>query len=68
MKDPLEEMKKLGRETPPGLYDAPSFKFRHELREPLESSDAAYRRAHPEFFTQPRRRGFRRRGMRRVTE
>jgi hypothetical protein len=35
---------------PPDLYAAPSFKFRHEVREPLESSETAYRRAYPQFF------------------
>jgi hypothetical protein len=40
-------------ETPPGLYSAPSFKHRHEVRAPLESSRTAYLRAYPQFA--PRR-------------
>jgi hypothetical protein len=46
-----EERKHAASEKPPAdLYYAPSFKFRHEVREPLESSEAAYRRAYPHFF------------------
>ena len=40
-------------ETPPNLYGYPSFKFRHEVRAPLESSREAYLRAYPQF--KPRR-------------
>jgi hypothetical protein len=51
------------REQPPDdLYSGPSFKFRHELREPLEGGDTAYRRAHPEFYAPLPRRSLRRRG------
>ena len=31
----------------------PSFKFRHEVREPLENGDTSYYRAYPQFL--PRR-------------
>jgi hypothetical protein len=41
-------------ETPPGLYAGPSFKFRHEVRPPMEGGNAAYYRAYPQFA--PRRR------------
>jgi hypothetical protein len=44
-------------DTPPGLYDAPSWKFSHEVRTPLESSHTAYLRAYPQFA--PRRRSSR---------
>jgi hypothetical protein len=47
---PEERKRAASEETPPGLYWGPSFKFRHEVREPLESSEAAYRRAYPQFF------------------
>jgi hypothetical protein len=36
--------------APPDLYSVPSFKFRHELREPLENGEASYRRAYPHFY------------------
>jgi hypothetical protein len=49
---------------PPGLYDAPSFKHRHELREPLEGGDAAYRRAYPHFFRETSLRRARRNAIR----
>jgi hypothetical protein len=50
------------RERPPAdLYSTPSFKFRHEVREPLEGGDTAYRRAYPQFFA-PLPRRLRRRG------
>jgi hypothetical protein len=42
-------------ETPP--YGAPAFRHRHEVRAPVEGGDAAYRRAHPEFYQRPRKRG-----------
>jgi hypothetical protein len=35
---------------PPDLYSAPSFKFRHEVREPLENGETSYRRAYPHFY------------------
>jgi hypothetical protein len=44
-------------ETPPGLYAYPSFKFRHEIRTPLEGGSTAYYRAYPQFA--PRRRSSR---------
>jgi hypothetical protein len=44
-------------ETPPGLYAYPSFKFRHELRTPMEGGSTAYYRAYPQFA--PRRRSSR---------
>jgi hypothetical protein len=51
------------RDPPPAdLYSVPSFKFRHEVREPLENGEASYRRAHPEFFAPLPRRSLRRRG------
>jgi hypothetical protein len=51
------------REPPPAdLYSVPSFKFRHEVREPLENGEASYRRAHPEFYAPLPRRSLRRRG------
>jgi hypothetical protein len=50
------------REPPADLYSVPSFKFRHEVREPLEGGDTAYRRAHPEFYMPLPRRSLRRRG------
>jgi hypothetical protein len=51
------------REPPPDdLYSVPSFKFRHEVREPLEGGEASYRRAHPEFYAPLPRRSLRRRG------
>lgn len=46
---------------PADLYSGPSFKFRHEVRAPLENGEQSYRRAHPEFFA-PLPRRLRRRG------
>ena len=34
----------------PELYSYPSFKFRHEVRDQLESADAAHRRAYPHLY------------------
>jgi hypothetical protein len=48
--DKIEQRRRIDSAPPPGLYAAPSFKFRHEVREPLESSEAAHRRAYPELF------------------
>jgi hypothetical protein len=45
-----EPERKAHCEPPPDLYAVPSFKFRHELREPLENGEASYRRAYPQFF------------------
>jgi hypothetical protein len=44
------EQKPVHREPPPDLYAVPSFKLRHEIREPLENGEASYRRAYPQFF------------------
>jgi hypothetical protein len=50
------------REPPPDdLYRFPSWKFRHEVRAPLENGEQSYRRAHPEFYA-PLPRRLRRRG------
>jgi hypothetical protein len=47
----VPENRQAGDGMPPrDLYAAPSFKHRHEVREPLESSQAAHRRAYPEFY------------------
>jgi hypothetical protein len=49
--DKIEQQRRIEGEPPPAdLYAVPSFKFRHEVREPLESSEAAHRRAYPEFY------------------
>jgi hypothetical protein len=62
--DALSPEKSRARDDPPpGLYAVPSFKFRHEVREPLENGETSYRRAYPQFFGSPRRRGLRRRGV-----
>jgi hypothetical protein len=53
--------KPVQREPPRDLYLMPSFKHRHEVREPLESGEDAYRRAYPHFFAPAPRRGLRRR-------
>jgi hypothetical protein len=48
----LEERRRADSETPPS-YAAPSFKFRHELREPLENGVTSYYRAYPQFRLRP---------------
>jgi hypothetical protein len=56
--DALDARVKLANlETPYGLYAYPSFKFRHEVRTPLESGRESYLRAYPQFA--PRRRSSR---------
>jgi hypothetical protein len=60
---PEIEQSRARDDPPPGLYAVPSFKHRHEVREPLENGEASYRRAYPQFFGSPRRRGLRRRGV-----
>ena len=47
------ERRRVDSAPPWDLYLVPSFKFRHEIREPLESSLTAYYRAYPQFA--PRR-------------
>jgi hypothetical protein len=37
-------------QAPADFHDAPGFRFRHELREPLENAETSYRRAHPELY------------------
>jgi hypothetical protein len=44
--DPVTQ-ETLRDKPPPGLYLAPSFKHRHELRAPLESAEDSFNRAYP---------------------
>jgi hypothetical protein len=47
------ERRRVDSALPAGLYAVPSFKFRHEVREPLENGETSYYRAYPHFL--PRR-------------
>jgi hypothetical protein len=48
-----DERRRINSEPPWDLYLYPSFKFRHEVREPLENGETSYYRAYPHFL--PRR-------------
>ena len=48
-----EERKHATGETPAGLYEGSSFKFRHEVREPLENAETSYYRAYPHLRPRP---------------
>jgi hypothetical protein len=51
--DKTEQQRRIDRPAPADLYFAPSFKFRHEVRESMESSEAAHHRAYPKFAPRP---------------
>jgi hypothetical protein len=52
--EPAPDTRSRMDEPPPwDLYLTPSFKFRHEVREPLEGGWTGYYRAYPQFA--PRR-------------
>jgi hypothetical protein len=48
-----DERRRIDSTPPWDLYLYPSFKFRHEVREPLENGETSYYRAYPHFL--PRR-------------
>jgi hypothetical protein len=51
--EPAPERRRVDSKPPWDLYLYPSFKFRHEVREPLENGDTSYYRAYPQFQPRP---------------